>query len=290
MTTLLITTKNESLAKLQAYSSNQTWVNLKVSNLKSKDQDLVKTMLDLVAPDYQPENFSDIQVASIKYTDGQFQRCYPISCYAFENSLAIKLGRDIVKLDLSKVEAEIEMFEVEKYEDPCLVLTQELEDGELNIFPLPLRINDQGWEANKADNKAFIKKLNLALKKGNHKPILDLLLEATVGGSGERLELVDIRTLPFMEPISVTAVKEVETKFGMSYVLTIVRPADNTSVQIWCPNNVKSYFALGSQLSATSTLTYSLYVNKAGKELVNAQITDLIVPVSESDADFADLF
>lgn len=288
MTTLLFTTKNPSLAKIAAYNSTQNWVNLAVKHLTKADQTTFLNMLSAICPTFVSglDNYEELQVASIKFADEQFQRTYPVSLYSYNNNFAIKLGQTVVELE-NFLDAEIELFEVEQYEDPCLTITQETDSGDIVILPLPLRLNDAGWEAQKADSKAFLKKLSIAFKKANYSVILNYLLEAT----SERLPIVDIKTLPENTPIIVTNSKPVETKYGQSFVLALVHPTTEEAIQVWCPSSLKNLFKLGGQVTpGVSQLKYSTYISKAGKTLIDAKISHVEVAQDENDANIHDLF
>ncbi len=293
MTTILFTSANPSLAKIAIYNSAKDWVNLKLSNVKAVDREAFTSMLAEMSPTFWQtvEDINELQVASIKYKEGQFQRCYPVSLYTnADNKFVIKLGQKVALLE-NLLDAEITLFNIEKYEDPCLVITQETENGDINMLPLPLRLNEEGYTAAKENDVIFVKKLNIALKKGNIEAIAKYLLVATEGGATNNTELVDIRSLPDMTPIQVNAVKPVETKFGHSFVLKIVRPSDEVEVEMWCPSNLKKIFQLGGKITpGKSMLTYSEYTNKSGKSLIDAKITNIIVEQDEDDVDLAGLY
>lgn len=287
---ILLSEKNQSLSKIEVYKSQKAWVNLALRNLKAVDREAFVRVLKVIAPGYECND--DTQIASIKYDErGDFQRCYPVSLMKdADNNLVIKLGTDIVPITLDNLDVEISEIEISKYADPALVISVETEDGDIDMLPLPLRFNDAGWNENKDNNKVFLKKLNIALKKANYAAIAEYLLEAKTGGGSTGNELVDIKTLPEMEPIKVTAVKTVTTKSGRaSFILTL--STGDGLVDIWAPSSLKRTFELGGQLGEASELIYSTYQGRSGKTLISATISDIQIPVDETnDADLSDLF
>ena len=295
MTMLNFTEGNARLAKLTMFSTNKTWVNLTVKHLQPNEASQLLTILGILNPEALAaiEDHQAIQVSSLKYTDGVYQRAYPISLHACQNSptgLAIKLGNTVFPIaTFGNLDVELSKVALSKYEDPSLVLTNEDENGDMIILPLPLRLTTEAYEAYSADETINLKKLQMLAKKQKFSELAKSLIEATSGGgSSSGNELVDIKTLPELEELPVTAVREVTTKFGKSFILTIRH--NDTLVDIWAPNSVKPALTLGAKLAADSMLIYRSYITKANKARIEARLTNLVVPEDNDTNSFMDLF
>lgn len=289
---LNFTEGNARLAKLTMFSTNKTWVNLTVKHLEPNEANQLLTILGILNPEALAaiEDHQAIQVSSLKYTDGVYQRAYPISLYAYQDGLAIKLGPTVFPIvTFGNLDVELSKVALSKYEDPSLVLTHEDENGDMIILPLPLRLTSDAYEAYSADDTVNLKKLQMLAKKQKFSELAKSLIEATSGGgSSSGNELVDIKTLPELEELPVTAVKEVTTKFGKSFVLTIHH--NDTLVDIWAPNSVKPALTLGAKLAADSMLIYRSYMTKANKARIEARLTNLVIPEDNDTKSFMDLF
>jgi hypothetical protein len=282
MTILNFTEANPRFSKVALFNSTKNWVNLTVKNLSETESTNFLTILRKLNNEAFDaiEDKQSIQICSLKYQNGQFQRSFPLSLQSSVDSptgLALKLGTDVFPIvTFSDLDVEISLVKLSDYENLTCVLTLEQND-DLIVLPLPLWLTKEAFELHSADELIGLKKLQMLAKKEKYAELAAFLTEVKTGNSSDSGNtLVAIAELPELEEIKVVSVKAVETKFGKSYVLTL--EVDNVIVDCWCPNNVKQVFNLGANIGADSYLVYKTYTNRSGKKCVDGRITNLVLP------------
>ena len=163
------------------------------------------------------------------------------------------------------------------------------EDAGLIVLSLPLRLNKQAWEANRENSNMFIKKLQMAAKKGNWGAIMSNLVEAKLGsGSSDSKAATPIRQLPELEEIPLKSVKKVMIGERVSWIMTVIDPNTNEEHQVWAPSSLSKMFNLGAIITTNTRFLYNSYLNGSGKECITAQLLNYDLP--QDDSNLMELF
>ena len=284
---LNFTSGNPQLSRIALFSVSSNWVNLSVRHLPDAEQAETLAMLEALNAEWLNtiEDKQSLQISSLRYQDGVYKRAYAASLHSLNSSFAIKFGKDILPLPgeaLDEMMAEIAEVQLEEYEQPSLVLTRESDEFGITVFVVPLRLNQEGFDLARADQKMFVKKLQLAFKKGKLEGITQYLLEATeTAGGGGQLPVVALKELPELEEIDLVAIKKVDISGRVSYVMTV--PYKDGQANVWAPSSLVKLFELGAVITDATQIIYRCYTNASGKTCYDAKLINYDLPQEDSN-------
>ena len=281
MTTLNLSCGNPTLAQIKTITSQKDFVNIPARSLAKDDLQALKVMFPLV---FGRELADDDQVLTVQFENGRYKRSYPLSVSQSEDGdLVARVGKDILPIDLDGgANVSIAGVTLDKYEDPCLVFDIEQEDGEFIELPMPLRFTKESGDSLRDNGEYNYRKLSkLVSKPAELAEMLRVAKEFTGGGNST---MVDMSELPEYTPIKVNSSREVNASYGKSYILNIVNPNDNESVDIWAPYSVKEFLGMGAEVGAETTFQFYSYENKKGKTSYNADIDGLVWATDENSS------
>lgn len=287
MTMINLTAGNNSLAKIRAIRSPKAWANLTVAMLAKADKENLLAVAEVVFNEKLTE--SNDAVAIQFDEDKNYKRSYAPSLYKSPDSdtLCVKFGTSLFtfKDDILDVAApSIELVKLEKYEDPCMVLSVEIEEDEYISLPLPLRLTKEFYQEIKGEDGLNLVKLKGWLKKGNLAKLASALMVAKTGGGAKSNDLVKLTDFAENSEVKLTSFRSVKTSYGRSFIINALN-TDGTEVSLWAPYALKEYLELGAEFGDATNLIYVNYTNRKGEIKQSVSVDGLVWPQDEDSAD-----
>lgn len=280
---------NPALAKVTQFQSTEKWANLYVKHLPANESEAYLSILEKLNPEQfaEIEDKQNLQICSLMYRDGNFNRSYPLSLQSHPDSptgLAIKMGTIIFHIkSFDDLDVDIESVKINAYPNPSLVITVETGevepgsyDSNMVMLPLPLWLNTESFDSFREEEMIGLKKLQMLVKKSKFSELSTQLLTVKIGdGTSSRNPMINVSELPQETQFSILSVREINTKFGKSFIICI--DLNGTPTDLWMPNDIKRLFNLGACVSSSSRFSYTSSINKRyNKPQITSFITDLV--------------
>lgn len=259
MTNLNFASDNAIFSDIAAMTSEKQYVALPLSLHPADELEALSAILAKLNPEFTPD-YSTLSASTVRFKGGAYDRIYPANLIADNGGLAISFSTKMPIVSFEGLEVEIDFAEVNGYRELAMSITLDTGD-DYHLLVLPLKLAKEYWGIDADTLKKLGNDLKRYAKKQNFEEVLKYL--GSVGGGSSNV--VDIKSLPELEPIAVTGYKEVKTKFGMSYVLDII--VDGAPAQVWSPSNLKQILQAKPTLT-NAELSYSTYTNSGGKVCV----------------------
>jgi hypothetical protein len=259
MTNLNFASDNAIFSDIAAMTSEKQYVALPLSLHPADELEALSAILAKLNPEFTPD-YSTLSASTVRFKGGAYDRIYPASLISDNGGLAISFSTKMPIVSFEGLEVEIDFAEVNGYRELSMAITLDTGD-DYHLLVLPLKLAKEFWGIDSDALKKLGNDLKRYAKKQNFEEVLKYLGSVGSGSSN----VVDIKSLPELEPISVTNYKEVKTKFGMSYVLDII--VDGEPAQVWSPSNLKQILQAKPTLT-NAELSYSTYTNSGGKVCV----------------------
>jgi hypothetical protein len=268
---LNLTISNPAFAPLASLQCAREYQGISAKMLQPEELALLTSFIKALNPDYTPD-FETLEVVTARFLEGAFNKLYGPSIVSSDTAvtkLAIAFGKDkidITNLKASGFESAITVAKIDGYDEIVLELSLDVAD-ENEEFIIPLRLASDFYQ--EAKDEKFAPKLKALFRKGSYSSIAEML-SSGAGGGGSTISKIDV--LESEVAYSVLKAKEVKTKYGQSYVLTIA-DNDGNETNVWCPSNIKNLLSAGAVITEQTKLSYTTYVNAGGKQCIKGFLT-----------------
>lgn len=251
-------TSNRSLAKI-ATLTRDSWLSVTSDMLPKSMRAALTPFYELIADQPFADDVVTLLCAFDKTTQ-TYTRTYAPAVYCNPEGQLILVWNNqpfpLTEAIFSAFDVEVQQVKLEKYEETCLVLVNETEDGDFIEMPVQLKISKEHRDVALAEIKKIVKQI----KSGKADPaaLAAFLWVREQKADGERKEFAPTLSLKELPQDVVFKILAAEYKdFGThgNYILNITDNADFTG-QCYAPSIVRSSLDAGATLTDKATFKY----------------------------------
>lgn len=270
----LYPTKNRSLARIATLKDDK-WKEITSKQLpKTLRTQLNAFFVDIAGFDL-PDDLTTLLCAFDRQTQAYVRTYAPCVYCSMDNNAIVVWGNEEFVLTaelLNKLDAEVQLVELEKYKETCLVFNKKIKlegdkKGTFVEFPLQLRIKSDHREMPLAQIKGIVKEVRAG--EADIGELADLLFVREPKEKKEFKPTYSLKELPEDVDIKVLGAEEKDFGTHVNFILAI--EYDGNYEQCYAPTIIKNSLLAGAELTADTKFKY---VKRQG-----AKRTDYIVTV-----------
>lgn len=280
----LYPTKNRSLARIAA-TKRDSWLEIKTPQLPKTLRSELHLFYQSISGEPMPDELTTLLCAFDKQTK-TYVRTYAPAIYTNSEGLAVIVWGNIeyplTNELIDALDVEVQIVELEKYKETCLVFNTTNEAGDLIELPLQLRINADNRDIKLAEIKKIVK--GAAKGANDIQDIAKILYvrETKEGGGGDFQPTLKLSELDESTEYAVLAYEYKDFGSHTNYILTIDYNGEER--QCYAPSVVRSSLDAGAELTDDTFFEYITRTNKKGKVEYIVGVENLDWP--EGDEEF----